>query len=52
MYKAEQWGQQALRDAGADKVSLQQCMVPHWVRGAKEFAGFKTKKKEKPSTGL
>lgn len=45
MYKAEQWGLQALKDAGAENVYLQQCMVPHWVRGKKEFAGFKTKKK-------
>lgn len=28
-----------LRDAGADTVYLQPCMVPHWVRGAKE-TGF------------
>ncbi|MDB5201529.1 MAG: peptidase [Ferruginibacter sp.] len=28
-----------LREAGADTVYLQPCMVPHWVRGAKE-AGF------------
>ena len=27
---------QMLRDAGADTVYLQSCMVPHWVRGAKE----------------
>lgn len=45
MYKAEQWGLQALKDAGAENVYLQQCMVPHWVRGKKEFAGFKTKKR-------
>lgn len=25
-----------LKEAGADTVYLQQCMVPHWVRGAKE----------------
>lgn len=25
-----------LKDAGADTVYLQPCMVPHWVRGAKE----------------
>jgi hypothetical protein len=25
-----------LREAGADTVYLQPCMVPHWVRGAKE----------------
>lgn len=45
MYKAEQWGLQALKDAGAENVYLQQCMVPHWVRGKKEFAGFKTNKR-------
>lgn len=43
MYKAEQWGLQALKEAGADNIYLQQCMVPHWVRGKKEFAGYKTK---------
>lgn len=42
MYKGEAWGLQALKDAGAEKVYLQQCMVPHWVRGAKEEARFKT----------
>ncbi len=38
MYKAEQWGAQALTDAGADNVALQECMVPHWVRGGKDKA--------------
>lgn len=42
MYKGEAWGLQALKDAGAEKVYLQQCMVPHWIRGAKEEARFKT----------
>src|SRR5882672_5919840 len=37
-YKAEQWGQQALKDAGADKVYLQECKIPHWVRGGKDEA--------------
>ncbi len=37
-YKAEQWGQKALQEAGADKVYLQECRIPHWVRGAKEEA--------------
>lgn len=44
MYKAEAWGVKTLKEAGAEKVYVQQCMVPHWVRGKKEFAGFKTKK--------
>lgn len=37
-YKAETWGQAALDDAGADRVYLQECMVPHWVRGGKDEA--------------
>lgn len=38
MVKAEQWGAQALKTAGADAVVLQECMVPHWVRGGKDLA--------------
>ena len=38
MVKAEQWGAQALRNAGADDVTLQECIVPHWVRGGKDKA--------------
>jgi carboxypeptidase Q len=45
MYKAEAWGLKTLKDAGAENVYLQQCMVPHWVRGEKEVAGFKTRKR-------
>lgn len=40
MYKAEEWGQKTLKDAGADKVWLQECKVPHWVRGGKDEAKF------------
>jgi carboxypeptidase Q len=36
--KAVQWAFQAMKDAGADSVYLQECMVPHWVRGEKETA--------------
>lgn len=45
MYKAEEWGLKTLLEAGADKAYLQQCMVPHWVRGKKEFAGYRTRKR-------
>lgn len=38
MVKAEQWGYAALKKAGSDTVIMQECMVPHWVRGAKEKA--------------
>lgn len=39
-YQAEGWGQKALQDAGADNVWLQECMVPHWIRGGKDSASF------------
>jgi len=39
-YKAEKWGQAALQDALAEKVWLQECMVPHWTRGGKDSASF------------
>jgi hypothetical protein len=39
-YKAEAWAQKTLQDAGADRVYLQECMVPHWVRGGKDEAKF------------
>jgi len=37
-YNAEQWGLKALQQSGADKVWLQECMIPHWVRGGKDEA--------------
>lgn len=38
MYKAEQWGAEVLKNAGADSVILQQCLVPHWIRGSRDKA--------------
>jgi carboxypeptidase Q len=38
MVKAEKWGRETLADAGADKVWMQECMVPHWIRGGKDEA--------------
>jgi hypothetical protein len=38
MVKAEQWGRKALQTAGAEKVWLQQCVVPHWIRGGNDAA--------------
>jgi len=40
MYKAEDWGMNTLKTAGADKVYLQACSVPHWVRGGKDEASI------------
>ena len=45
MYKGEQWGLKVLKEAGAENVYLQECMVPHWVRGKKEEAKFRTGKR-------
>jgi len=39
--KAVEWGKAAMEKAGFDKVYLQEVMVPHWVRGAKEKAEAK-----------
>lgn len=36
MVKAEQWGLALMQQSGADKAWMQQCMVPHWVRGGKD----------------
>lgn len=33
---AVEWTFKAMKEAGADSVYLQECMVPHWVRGEKE----------------
>jgi len=48
MYEAEDWGAKALKDAGADKVWLQECKVPRWVRGGKEEAKLIVGNKEEP----
>ena len=37
-YRAEQWGLKTLQQSGADKAWLQECMVPHWIRGGKDKA--------------
>jgi len=39
-YKAEKWGQKVLEESNADKVWMQECMVPHWVRGGKDSASW------------
>jgi hypothetical protein len=38
MVKAEQWGLKTMQESGADKAWLQECMVPHWVRGGQDKA--------------
>jgi len=36
--KAVEWGKKVMESFGFDHVFLQEVMVPHWVRGAKEQA--------------
>jgi hypothetical protein len=38
MVKSEQWGLKLMKESGADKAWMQDCMVPHWVRGGKDSA--------------
>lgn len=40
MVKAEEWGLKMMKESGADKAWLQECMVPHWVRGGEDKASF------------
>ena len=42
--QAVQWGKLAMEKLGVDRVYLQEVMVPHWVRGAKEKAEIKPAK--------
>jgi carboxypeptidase Q len=42
--KAVDWTKQLMEQQGFDRVFLQEIMVPHWVRGAKEEAYIKTAK--------
>jgi carboxypeptidase Q len=37
MVKAEAWGLKAMQAAGPEKAWLQECMVPHWVRGGRDL---------------
>jgi len=41
--KAVEWTQRTMLTMKPDTVIMQECMVPHWVRGPKEKAGFTTK---------
>lgn len=43
MYKAEDWGMKTLKAMGAENVYLQECMVPHWIRGGKDQASISYK---------
>jgi len=47
MVKAEQWGLKIFQSLQPDKAWLQECMVPHWVRGGKDEAIAITGKQKK-----
>ena len=38
MVKAEKWGLEKMKEAGAQNSWLQECLVPHWVRGGADEA--------------
>lgn len=38
MVLAEQWGAKVMKECGAQTVTLQECSVPHWIRGGKDSA--------------
>jgi carboxypeptidase Q len=48
MVKAEQWGLKTFQSLHPDKAWLQQCMVPHWVRGGKDEATARYGNQRKP----
>lgn len=51
--KAVIWAKKAMYEAGADTVYLQPCMVPHWVRGAKEScSSINSKSKQKTAYSI
>ncbi len=48
MVKAEQWGLKTFQKINPDNAWLQECMVPHWLRGGKdEVTAFSALKKNK-----
>ena len=46
MVMAEHWGEKAMKDAGAQTVTAQECNVPHWVRGGKDKASVTYQSKD------
>jgi len=38
MVKSENWGLEVMKQSGADNAWMQECLVPHWVRGGKDIA--------------
>jgi carboxypeptidase Q len=40
MVKAEKWGAATMQHSAADTVYMQECMVPHWLRGGTDKAAI------------
>src|ERR1700750_2117926 len=43
MVKAENWGLKTFQSLSPDRAWLQECMVPHWIRGGKDQAEARTR---------
>lgn len=52
MVKSEQWGLKLMQESGADQSWLQQCMVPHWMRGGRDEAKATTNTKAKVASKI
>ena len=52
MVKAEQWGLRMMKETGADKAWMQECMVPHWVRGGTDQALIVNENSKQKSAAL
>jgi hypothetical protein len=52
MVKAEAWGKKTLERSAADKVWLQDVMVPHWTRGGKDEAYVINAAKKNPKLDI
>lgn len=50
--KAVEWGEASLKKLGADKVFLQECMMPNWKRGGKDQAAVVVQNGKKTNRSL
>ncbi len=50
--KAVEWGEASLKKLGADKVFLQECMMPNWKRGGKDQAAVVVQNGKKTNRAL
>lgn len=50
--KAVQWGEASLKKLGADKVFLQECIMPNWKRGGKDLAAVVLQNGKKTNRSL